>query len=58
MFLGMTGGSMGETSAAAIPARRVFLIYKGIISPAISVSFLGTMAVYSLLAGGTRFFKF
>jgi electron transport complex protein RnfD len=57
MLLGTIGGSMGETSAAALLIGGVFLIYKKIISPAIPVSFLGTMAVYSVLAGVDPMFQ-
>lgn len=57
MFLGTTGGSMGETSAAAILIGGIFLIYKRIISPAIPISFLGTMVIYSLLAGVDPIFQ-
>lgn len=51
MFLGNTGGSMGEVCAAALLAGGLFLIITRIISPATPVAFLGTIAVFSLLAG-------
>lgn len=57
MFIGTVGGSMGETSAAALLIGGIFLIYKKIITPAIPVSFLGTMFVISILAGVDPFFQ-
>ncbi len=51
LIMGTVSGSMGETSAAALLMGGAFLIWKRVISPAIPLSFLGTMAVYSLLAG-------
>lgn len=57
LFLGTIGGSMGETSAAALLIGGLFLIYKKIITPAIPVSFLGTMTVFSLLAGVDPLFQ-
>ncbi|GAB6099101.1 RnfABCDGE type electron transport complex subunit D [Halanaerocella petrolearia] len=63
MFLGRIGGSLGETSVAAIVAGGLYLLYKGYIDWRIPASFLGTVAilttvlgsrgpVYHLLAGG------
>lgn len=57
MFLGTIGGSMGETSAAALLIGGIFLIYKKIISPATPVSFLGTMIIFSLLVGVDPLFE-
>ena len=51
MFLGNTGGSMGEVCAAALLLGGLFLIVMKIISPATPLAFLGTIAVFSLLAG-------
>lgn len=51
MFLGNTGGSMGEVCAAALLLGGLFLIIMKIISPATPIAFLGTMAVISLIAG-------
>ena len=51
MFLGNTGGSMGEVCAAALLIGGLFLIVMKVISPATPVAFLGTIAVVSLLAG-------
>ena len=51
LFLGTTGGSMGEVCAVALLAGGLFLIFMKIISPATPVAFIGTVAVISLLAG-------
>ena len=66
MFLGFTGGSLGEVSALAILVGGLFLIWRKVISPAIPCAFLGTifvialayykgdfnMAIFHLCAGG------
>lgn len=51
MFLGMRGGSLGETCAAALIIGGLYLIIRKIISPAIPLSFIGTVAVIMLIAG-------
>lgn len=51
MFLGNTGGSMGEICALALLIGGIFLIVTKVISPATPVAMLGTIAVISLLAG-------
>lgn len=51
MFIGNTGGSMGEVCALALLVGGLFLIFMRIISPATPIAFLGTMAVFSLIAG-------
>lgn len=51
MFLGLISGSMGEISAAALILGGIYLIIRKVISPAIPVSFLATVAVLSLVFG-------
>ncbi len=51
MFLGTTGGSMGEVCALALLIGGIFLIVMGVISAATPAAFLGTVAVISLIAG-------
>lgn len=51
LLLGTHGGMIGETCAIAILAGGIYLIATKVISPMIPVSFLGTVAVLSLLAG-------
>ena len=52
LFWGSTGGCLGETCAAALLFGGVFLMCMGIISPAAPLSFIGTVAVCSLLYSG------
>lgn len=51
LFLGTTGGSLGETCALAIVIGGLYLIIRGVISPIIPVVYLGTAAVFSMLFG-------
>lgn len=51
MFLGLRGGSLGETCILALLIGGIFLIVRGVIKPIIPVSFLGTIAVFALLVG-------
>ena len=62
LFLGTTGGCLGEVCAAALLIGGVYLFAMGIISPAAPLAFMGTVVafsyavgedgVYQLLAGG------
>ena len=52
LFLGNIPGSMGETSALALIAGGVYLMARKVISPRIPVAYLGTVAVFALVAGG------
>ncbi|MDR0972026.1 MAG: RnfABCDGE type electron transport complex subunit D [Bacteroidales bacterium] len=49
MFIGQTGGSLGEVSVIAILLGGLFMLYKKVISWHIPVSFLGTAAIFSLI---------
>ncbi|MBS4785673.1 MAG: RnfABCDGE type electron transport complex subunit D [Clostridiales bacterium] len=51
MFLGLRGGSLGETCILALLVGGIFLIVRGVISPIIPVSYLATVAVFALLVG-------
>ena len=51
MFLGQTGGSMGETCALALLIGGIFLIVMKVISAATPIAFLGTIAAVSVIAG-------
>lgn len=51
LLLGTHGGVLGETCAIAIVLGGIFLIMMGTISPIIPVSFIGTIAVMSLIFG-------
>lgn len=52
MFLGIRAGSLGETCALALLLGGIYLIARKVISPAIPVCFIGTVAVLSFLLGG------
>lgn len=51
LFLGNVAGSLGETSALAILLGGAYLIYKNYIDWRIPLSYLGTTAVFTLIAG-------
>jgi len=52
MFLGNIGGCIGEVSALALLIGGIFLIWRGIISWIIPVTFLGTVFFLTLLIPG------
>jgi len=51
MFLGYIGGSLGETSVLALLIGGVYLIVRRIIDWRVPVTFIGTVAVFSLIYG-------
>jgi len=51
MFLGIRGGSFGETSALALILGGLYLLVRKVITWHIPVSFIGSVAVLSLIAG-------
>ncbi len=55
MFLGVRGGCLGETCAAALILGGVYLMIRGLISPVTPCAFIGTVAVLSLISGGGDF---
>lgn len=52
LFLGTTGGSLGETCALALLIGGVFLVAMRIISPATPLCFIGTVFLLSLVGSG------
>ena len=52
MFVGIRGGSLGETSALALLLGGVYLLVRRVITWHIPVAFAATVAVFSLLYGG------
>jgi electron transport complex protein RnfD len=52
LFLGNTGGCIGEVSALALLIGGLFLIWRKVISPIIPVSFLATVFVLGFIWGG------
>lgn len=51
MLLGRHGGSMGEVCSIALICGGVYLLVRRVISPAIPLTFIGTVAVFMLIAG-------
>ena len=51
MFLGNTGGCLGETCALALILGGIYLVARHVISPVIPVTYLATAAVLSALLG-------
>lgn len=51
LFLGLCSGNMGEISALMLLIGGIFLIWKKVISPVIPISIIGTVVVFSLIAG-------
>ena len=51
LFLGNTGGCLGETCALALILGGMYLMVRRVISPVIPVTYLATVAVISLIAG-------
>lgn len=51
LFLGVRGGSMGETCALALLIGGIFLIARRVITPTIPLAFLGTMVIMSWITG-------
>ncbi len=52
MFFGSVGGSIGETSALLLILGGLFLLYRGIISWRIPVTYIGTVFVLTLVLTG------
>lgn len=51
LFFGNVGGCLGETSALLIIVGGLYLIYKGYVDWCIPASYLGTVAILSVLLG-------
>lgn len=52
VFIGNTGGCIGETSAFLLILGGIYLVYKKVITPRIPLIYICTVAVLSLLLGG------
>jgi electron transport complex protein RnfD len=52
MFMGLRGGSMGETSALLLILGGIYLIYKGYIKWQVPVIMIGTVGAITAVAGG------
>lgn len=51
MFLGLRPGCLGEVCAAALLCGFIYLLVRKVISPVIPLCFVGTVAVFMLIAG-------
>ncbi len=52
MLIGCHGGSMGEVCSIALICGGLYLLLRKVISPVIPFTFIGTVAVFMLFAGG------
>lgn len=52
MLIGTRGGCLGETCAVALILGGIYLLARKVITPSIPLSFIGTVAVFMLFAGG------
>ncbi len=52
MFVGNIGGTVGETCAVLLIIGGIYLVYKGIISYVMPVTYIGLVFVLTLLLGG------
>ncbi len=57
LFLGNTGGCIGETSALALLLGGLYLIARKIINPAAPIAFIGSLALLSLISGGDPIYE-
>lgn len=57
LFWGQVGGSLGETSALALLAGGIYLLWKRIITWHIPVSFMATVALFAWVFGGEGLFQ-
>lgn len=52
LFIGNVGGCIGETSALALLIGGLYLLYRGVISFRIPVTYIGTVGILSYIIGG------
>lgn len=57
LLLGTTGGCMGETCAVALLLGGIYLVARRVITPVIPLTYLGTVAVMSLIFGQDILFQ-
>jgi len=55
MFLGVHGGCIGETSELALLIGFVYLLFRRVITPIVPLTFIGTVFLLALFAGGLDF---
>ena len=51
MFLGLHGGCFGEVCSLTLIIGGIYLVVRKVISPAIPLAYIGTVAVFMLIAG-------
>lgn len=56
MFLGVMGGSLGETCTLALLIGGIYLVVRKVINPVIPLTYLATVAVITLIAGADPLF--
>lgn len=52
LFIGNVGGCIGETSALALLIGGLYLLYRGVISIRIPLTYIGTVGILSFIIGG------
>lgn len=52
LFIGNIGGCIGETSALALIIGGIYLLYRGVINWRIPFTYIGTVAIMTLIFGG------
>lgn len=57
LFLGNTGGCIGETSAVALLLGGIYLIIRKIINPSAPLAYIGSLALFSFIAGGDPLYE-
>lgn len=57
LFLGNTGGSIGETCVLALLAGGIYLVVRKVILPIIPISFIGTVFIFSAVLGKDPLFN-
>ncbi len=57
LFLGMTGGCLGETCALALILGGIYLVIRRIISPATPLFFLLTVGLFSFIVGADPLYQ-
>ena len=57
MFLGQTSGSLGETCSLALLLGGIYLVIRKVITPIIPLSFIGTVAIATTIAGSNPLYE-
>ena len=57
LFLGRTGGCIGETSALMLLLGATYLFFRKVLEPRLPLSYLGAVALFAWLFGGQGAFR-